>query len=47
MKSPHRQDDSAWIDQFQLNLMSGVRAARHYVPAMVKRGWGRVVFISN
>lgn len=41
------QDDSEWLDLFQLNVMSGVRAARHYVPAMVKRGWGRVVFISS
>jgi NAD(P)-dependent dehydrogenase (short-subunit alcohol dehydrogenase family) len=41
------QDDNEWIDLFQLNVMSGVRAARHYVPAMVKRGWGRVVFISS
>jgi NAD(P)-dependent dehydrogenase (short-subunit alcohol dehydrogenase family) len=41
------QSDSEWIDLFQLNVMSGVRAARHYVPAMVKRGWGRVVFISS
>jgi NAD(P)-dependent dehydrogenase (short-subunit alcohol dehydrogenase family) len=41
------QSDSEWIDLFQLNVMSGVRAARHYVPAMVKRGWGRVVFVSS
>lgn len=41
------QDDNEWLDLFQLNVMSGVRAARHYVPAMVKRGWGRVVFISS
>jgi NAD(P)-dependent dehydrogenase (short-subunit alcohol dehydrogenase family) len=27
--------------------MSGVRMSRHYVPAMVARGWGRVVFISS
>ena len=38
------QDDSEWLDLFQLNVMSGVRAARHYLPAMVQRGWGRVVF---
>ena len=24
-----------------------LRAARHYLPAMVRRGWGRVVFISS
>lgn len=41
------QQDSEWMDLFQLNVMSGVRAARHYLPAMVKRGWGRVVFISS
>jgi NAD(P)-dependent dehydrogenase (short-subunit alcohol dehydrogenase family) len=41
------QEDSEWLDLFQLNVMSGVRAARHYIPAMVKRGWGRVVFISS
>ncbi|WP_070887990.1 SDR family NAD(P)-dependent oxidoreductase [Pseudomonas argentinensis] len=41
------QEDSEWIDLFQLNVMSGVRAARHYLPFMVRRGWGRVVFISS
>lgn len=40
-------DDSEWLDLFQLNVMSGVRAARHYLPGMVDRGWGRVVFISS
>jgi len=41
------QEDQAWLDLFQLNVMSGVRAARHYTPGMVQRGWGRVVFISS
>lgn len=41
------QDDSEWLDLFQLNVMSGVRTARHYVPKMTARGWGRVVFISS
>ncbi|MBZ5762110.1 SDR family oxidoreductase [Rhizobium sp. VS19-DR104.2] len=39
--------DGDWLDMFQLNVMSGVRAARHYLPGMTKRGWGRVVFISS
>lgn len=41
------QGDDEWLDLFQLNVMSGVRAARHYVPKMTERGWGRVVFISS
>ncbi|MER8726175.1 SDR family oxidoreductase [Mesorhizobium sp. M1027] len=39
--------DDDWLSLFQLNVMSGVRAARHYVPKMTARGWGRVVFISS
>jgi NAD(P)-dependent dehydrogenase (short-subunit alcohol dehydrogenase family) len=39
--------DSEWIELFELNVMSGIRASRHYVPNMKKRGWGRVVFISS
>ncbi len=39
--------DSEWADLFELNVMSGIRASRHYMPAMMNRGWGRVVFISS
>lgn len=39
--------DDDWLNLFQTNVMSGVRMTRHYLPAMVKRGWGRVVFISS
>jgi NAD(P)-dependent dehydrogenase (short-subunit alcohol dehydrogenase family) len=39
--------DEDWISIFQLNVMSGVRMTRRYLPAMVSRGWGRVVFISS
>ncbi|AZE83414.1 3-oxoacyl-ACP reductase [Pseudomonas orientalis] len=41
------QDDAEWIDLYQLNVMSGVRAARDYMPGMIQRGWGRVVFMSS
>src|SRR5918998_1277146 len=30
-----------------VNGLAGVRLARHYVPRMVDRGWGRVIFISS
>lgn len=39
--------DSDWRDLFDLNVMSGVRMTRHYLPALTKRGWGRVIFISS
>ena len=41
------QNDIDWLNLYQLNVMSGVRASRHYMPGMIKRGWGRVVFISS
>ena len=39
--------DENWLDMFQTNVMSGVRMSRHYMPDMVKQGWGRIVFISS
>lgn len=39
--------DEDWLGLFQLNVMSGVRMARHYLPRMVRKGWGRVVFVSS
>ena len=39
--------DGDWRNLFELNVMSGVRMTRHYLPAMTKRGWGRIVFISS
>lgn len=40
-------DDATWEHFFQLNVMSGVRLARHYLKGMLERDWGRVVFISS
>ncbi|HXJ02673.1 MAG TPA: SDR family oxidoreductase [Micropepsaceae bacterium] len=39
--------DADWLRFFEVNVLSGIRLARHYTPQMVKKGWGRVVFISS
>ena len=39
--------DEDWSRFFEVNVMSGVRLSRTYLPAMLKRNWGRVVFISS
>jgi len=39
--------DADWLGLFHLNVMSGVRMSRHYLPRMVDKGWGRVVFVSS
>jgi NAD(P)-dependent dehydrogenase (short-subunit alcohol dehydrogenase family) len=39
--------DEDWQRFFDVNVMSGIRLTRHYLPGMVKRNWGRVVFISS
>ncbi|PKO31633.1 MAG: oxidoreductase [Betaproteobacteria bacterium HGW-Betaproteobacteria-7] len=39
--------DSEWQRFFDTNVMSGVRVARHYLPAMKAANWGRIVFISS
>ena len=40
-------DDALWEEYFQVNIMSGVRLARHYAQGMRDRGWGRIQFISS
>ena len=39
--------DSEWQRFFEVNVMSGVRLARHYLPGMKRANWGRIVFISS
>jgi NAD(P)-dependent dehydrogenase (short-subunit alcohol dehydrogenase family) len=39
--------DADWLRLFEVNVLSGVRLARHYLPGMQHRNWGRVIFISS
>jgi len=39
--------DADWLRFFEVNVMSGVRLSRAYLPWMKARNWGRIVFISS
>jgi NAD(P)-dependent dehydrogenase (short-subunit alcohol dehydrogenase family) len=39
--------DADWYRFFEINVMSGVRLARHYLAGMLKKNWGRILFISS
>ena len=39
--------DADWVRFFEANVLSGVRLARLYLPAMRRADWGRIIFISS
>src|SRR5579859_336391 len=39
--------DADWQRFFDVNVLSGVRLARLYLPAMKRANWGRIIFISS
>jgi NAD(P)-dependent dehydrogenase (short-subunit alcohol dehydrogenase family) len=39
--------DADWLRIFEVNILSGVRLSRHYLPVMKRHNWGRIVFISS
>lgn len=39
--------DADWLRFFETNVMSGVRMSRAFLPRMLAKNWGRIVFISS
>ncbi|MES2055287.1 MAG: SDR family oxidoreductase [Pseudomonadota bacterium] len=39
--------DADWTTMFDVNVMSGVRLSRSYLPGMLEQNWGRIIFISS
>ncbi|KFA92490.1 SDR family NAD(P)-dependent oxidoreductase [Archangium violaceum] len=39
--------DADWLSYINVNVMSGVRLSRAYFRGMLKRNWGRIIFISS
>jgi 3-oxoacyl-[acyl-carrier protein] reductase len=40
-------DTATWHDAYDVNVVSAVRVAQAFVPAMRGAGWGRIVFVST
>lgn len=39
--------DEEWLNIFYVNVMTGIRLSRHFLPKMKQKHWGRVIFISS
>lgn len=39
--------DEDWLRFFEVNVLSGVRLSRAYLPAMRAKDWGRIIFVSS
>ncbi len=39
--------DEDWRRLFEVNVLSGIRLARLFLPGMKRRNWGRIIFISS
>ncbi|MBS1503195.1 MAG: SDR family oxidoreductase, partial [Bacteroidetes bacterium] len=39
--------DADWFKFFEVNVLSGVRLSRAYFDKMLKKNWGRIIFISS
>ena len=46
-KTFYDETDKDWEDHIQVNLLGGVKLSRHFLPKMIKKNWGRVIFISS
>jgi NAD(P)-dependent dehydrogenase (short-subunit alcohol dehydrogenase family) len=39
--------DDEWMKFLEVNVISGVRLSRHYLPLMLNKNWGRIIFVSS
>src|ERR1700685_3469298 len=39
--------DEDWLRFFEVNVLSGVRLSRYYLPRMKQQNWGRIIFVSS
>jgi NAD(P)-dependent dehydrogenase (short-subunit alcohol dehydrogenase family) len=46
-KSFYDTTDEDWFQQFEVNVMSGVRLSKKLLPKMLDDNWGRILFVSS
>ncbi|OKS84772.1 SDR family NAD(P)-dependent oxidoreductase [Mucilaginibacter polytrichastri] len=39
--------DEDWLKFYEINVLSGIRLSRAYFDQMLKKNWGRIIFISS
>lgn len=39
--------DTNWTNTFEINVLSSVRLSRYFLPKMLEKNWGRIIFISS
>ncbi len=39
--------DENWQQHLEVNVMSGIRLSRHFLPKMLNKNWGRIIFVSS
>lgn len=39
--------DEDWLHILEVNVLSGVRLSRQYLPKLLEQNWGRIIFISS
>lgn len=37
----------SWLKMFEVNVLSGAQLTQHFLPKMIQKNWGRVLFISS
>ena len=39
--------ESDWLNNFNINVMSGVKLSQLFLPSMLDNGWGRIIFVGS
>ena len=46
-KNFYDETEKDWKDHIQVNLLGGVKLSKHFLPKMIKKNWGRIIFVSS